>query len=146
MSELLPCPFCGAGTTQFREQKHWTGMASVVLSVSVYHWCEPVEGQPSRVIERIGKDKESATAAWNRRVLSTGDAEPASRIEWAKAPCEYCGKPNGEGNHFHGNSFSQNTQVGIQIIAAPPADEVGPFYSADELIASLKAPAAKDEK
>lgn len=37
--------------------------------------CDPVEGQPSRQIERIGRDAESAIAAWNRR------ASPASAPE-----------------------------------------------------------------
>lgn len=67
--ELKPCPFCGAGTTQFRENgKTWTGMKySAPTSVSVVHWCDKVDGQPSRMIERVGKDMASAIEAWNRR-------------------------------------------------------------------------------
>jgi hypothetical protein len=84
-AQLLPCPFCGAGDTQLREVKHWTGMSSVVLSVSVYHWCEPVEGQPGRVIERIGRDEESAIAAWNRRVaLSPARVEGGEDVQALK--------------------------------------------------------------
>lgn len=69
MSELKSCPWCGAGTTEIVENgKVWAGMKySDPVSVSVRHWCEPVEGQPSRMIERIGRDRESAIAAWNRR-------------------------------------------------------------------------------
>lgn len=67
--ELKPCPFCGAGSSQIVENgKIWTGMKySEPSSVSVRHWCEKIEGQPSRMLERIGKDRESAIAAWNMR-------------------------------------------------------------------------------
>lgn len=66
---LLPCPFCGAGETTLKENgKMWTGQGySAPVSVSVQHWCTPVEGQPSRMIERVGRDEASAVAAWNRR-------------------------------------------------------------------------------
>jgi hypothetical protein len=68
---LTPCPFCGAGTTYFKENgKTWTGRGysePASISISVQHWCEPVEGQPSRMIERVGRDEASAIAAWNRR-------------------------------------------------------------------------------
>ena len=67
--ELLPCPFCGAGTTRVvMNGQTWTGTKySDPISVSVVHHCDPIEGQPSRQIERIGRDAESAIAAWNRR-------------------------------------------------------------------------------
>jgi hypothetical protein len=73
-SELKPCPFCGAGETQIREGgKIWSGTKyGAPTSVSVIHWCPAIPGQPSRMIERIGRDEESAIAAWNRRA---GDAE-----------------------------------------------------------------------
>lgn len=65
---LLPCPFCGGGKTEFREQAIWRGQGyGVPYSVSVMHWCEKIEGQPSRGIERIGRDKASAIAMWNMR-------------------------------------------------------------------------------
>lgn len=68
--ELVPCPFCGAGSTSIRENgKRWTGQRySEPTSVSVLHHCDPVAGQPSRSIERVGRDLESAIAAWNDRV------------------------------------------------------------------------------
>ena len=67
--ELKPCPFCGAGETRIQEGgKVWSGMKySAPTSVSVIHWCPAIQGQPSRMIERIGRDEESAIAAWNRR-------------------------------------------------------------------------------
>ena len=67
--ELKPCPFCGAGKTEITDgPKIWLGMRyGDPTSVSVRHWCAPIEGQPSRMIERIGRDRESAIAAWNRR-------------------------------------------------------------------------------
>ena len=69
IGRLLPCPFCGAGTTQIEENgRIWTGRKlSEPTSVSVRHWCEPIPGQPSRMLERIGRDTESAVAAWNMR-------------------------------------------------------------------------------
>ena len=63
--ELLPCPFCGAGTTRVvMNGQTWTGTKySDPISVSVIHHCDPVEGQPSRLVERVGRDEESAIAA-----------------------------------------------------------------------------------
>ena len=68
--ELKPCPFCGGGTFEIRENgKMWQGMKySDPVSVSVWHWCEHVDGQPSRAIERAGRDRQSAIAAWNTRI------------------------------------------------------------------------------
>ena len=77
MDKLKECPFCGAGTTRVvMNGQTWTGTKySDPISVSVVHHCDPIEGQPSRQIERIGRDAESAIAAWNRR------ANPASAPE-----------------------------------------------------------------
>ena len=68
-AELKPCPFCGAGTTTIVPNGQvWAGIAySTPTSISVRHHCEKIEGQPSRMIERIGKDEESAIAIWNMR-------------------------------------------------------------------------------
>ena len=67
--ELKPCPFCGAGITSIKENgKIWLGMRySEPASISINHWCDNIEGQPSRMIERIGRDLDSAIAAWNMR-------------------------------------------------------------------------------
>lgn len=67
--DLKPCPFCGGSDLQFVENgKMWAGMRySEPTSVSVRHWCPPSPGQPSRMIERVGRDLESAVAAWNKR-------------------------------------------------------------------------------
>lgn len=69
LERLLPCPFCGAGISQIDESSRvWEGMKfGDPISVSVRHWCSVVPGQPSRLIERIGRDRESAIAAWNMR-------------------------------------------------------------------------------
>jgi hypothetical protein len=66
---LLPCPFCGAGQTEMHESgKVWLGMRySEPTSVSVRHWCDAIVGQPSRMIERVGRDEASAIKAWNMR-------------------------------------------------------------------------------
>lgn len=91
--ELLPCPFCGAGETSIRENgKVWTGMKySEPSSVSVLHHCEKIEGQPSRSIERVGRDLTSAIAAWNRRTPSA--EQPAFERNF----CARCGKRLGKG-------------------------------------------------
>jgi hypothetical protein len=82
-SELLPCPFCGAGTTTIKENgKVWAGTKwGAPNSVSVQHWCEPVEGQPSRMLERVGRDEASAIAAWNLRSASRGLADRTATVE-----------------------------------------------------------------
>ena len=66
--KLLPCPFCGAGLTQIKENgKFWTGTKlSDPVSVSVVHWCE--DFTPIRMIERVGRNREEAIARWNTRV------------------------------------------------------------------------------
>lgn len=79
--ELLPCPFCGAGTTEVQENgRPWLGTRwGDPVSVSVRHWCDHVDGQPSRMIERVGRDRTSAIDAWNRRAaLQSQDREDAA--------------------------------------------------------------------
>ena len=68
-TELLPCPFCGAGESQIHVNKGtWNGHGyGEPVSVEVRHWCADVPGQPSRMISRAGRDEESAIAAWNTR-------------------------------------------------------------------------------
>ncbi|MCP5244821.1 MAG: Lar family restriction alleviation protein [Burkholderiales bacterium] len=68
-SKLKQCPFCGAGeTVVVSNGQTWLGTRySEPTSVSVRHWCERIEGQPSRMIERIGRDETSAIQAWNMR-------------------------------------------------------------------------------
>lgn len=101
--ELLPCPFCGAGNTEIRDNgKVWTGMDySAPTSTSVFHQCTPITGQPSRAIERVGRDRASAIAAWNQRAevarpgvdesfedrisdWAHGDALDAARYRWLR--------------------------------------------------------------
>lgn len=76
MSDLhAACPWCGASdfdnpdSYQIRENgKVWMGTKyGAPVSVSVYHWCPRPDGQPQRAIERVGRDRESAVAAWNQR-------------------------------------------------------------------------------
>lgn len=68
LERLLPCPFCGGGMTQFQNNGQvWVGTKyGEPTSVSVRHWCEELPG-PSRMIERIGRDKEQAIERWNMR-------------------------------------------------------------------------------
>lgn len=79
LPELKLCPFCGgSGETIFQENgRQWLGMRySQPVSVSIRHWCEPVEGQPKRMIERVGRDRESAIAAWNARAAPKAPPMP----------------------------------------------------------------------
>lgn len=74
---LLPCPFCGGGSFDVRLYgRSWTGQRwSAPTSVSIRHWCPHVDGQPSPVmIERMGRDMESAIAAWNVRAIGPASA------------------------------------------------------------------------
>jgi len=81
LERLLTCPFCGAGHSQIDVFRVWTGKKwGDPITVSINHWCEKIEGQPSRKIERIGKDLESAIEAWNMRSNVQIEARPAS---WA---------------------------------------------------------------
>ena len=91
-SELKPCPFCGAGTTEVQEHAIWQGTKyAEPISVSVVHWCDPVEGQPSRMLQKVGRDRASAIAAWNRRT-----PDRAAMVEVARraiADCRNCDDP-----------------------------------------------------
>jgi len=77
-AKLLPCPFCGGGITEFHDNgRVWAGMKySDPISVSVRHWC--AESPPSRMIERIGRDKEQAIERWNKR-SSVEDEQPEKK-------------------------------------------------------------------
>lgn len=74
LERLLPCPFCGGGITEFHDNgRVWAGTKySAPISVSVRHWCEEAPG-PSRMIERIGRDKEQAIERWNMRSNGKSD-------------------------------------------------------------------------
>jgi hypothetical protein len=68
LKRLLPCPFCGGGITEFKNND-LTGIGIKYgdpKSVSVRHWCKEAPG-PSRMIERVGRDKEQAIDRWNMR-------------------------------------------------------------------------------
>ena len=75
-TELLPCPFCGAGESQIHVNKGaWNGRGyGEPVSVEVRHWCADVPGQPSRMISRAGRDEASAIAAWNTRTTTQAQA------------------------------------------------------------------------
>lgn len=71
---LKPCPFCGkigtdGATTLVEPQgRMWLGSRySDPASWVVRHWCPKPEGQPTRILERAGRDMGSAVAAWNQR-------------------------------------------------------------------------------
>jgi hypothetical protein len=66
---LSPCPFCAGGVTSIRPLgRIWMGMKySEPSSIEIMHHCDPVPGQPSRPIVRVGRDIDSAVNAWNKR-------------------------------------------------------------------------------
>jgi hypothetical protein len=66
---LRRCPWCAAGQFSIRALgRVWTGMKyGEASSYEVLHHCEPIEGQPSRAVVRVGRDLESAVSAWNER-------------------------------------------------------------------------------
>lgn len=71
---LMPCPFCGGGETLIEENRlnrapMMSGKESPVISVEIRHWCPPQQGQPRRNhVVKVGRDMNSAIAAWNTRV------------------------------------------------------------------------------
>lgn len=77
MPPLLPCPFCGAGEHQIRENgRMWSGMRySDPVSVTVHHWCERPDGQPQSHVTITGRDAASAVELWNRRAASAPSRE-----------------------------------------------------------------------
>jgi len=89
LDALKPCPFCGAGATEITPNgRQWTGSGwGEPSSVSVRHWCDAVPGQPSRMLERVGRDEASAIAAWNRRAaIAALEAEPQGWSPMETAP------------------------------------------------------------
>ena len=68
--ELKPCPFCGGSNTLIEPGgRVWAGTRwGEPTSYKVIHWCLVPLGQPTRRIERVGRDIESAVKAWNERV------------------------------------------------------------------------------
>jgi hypothetical protein len=67
MSELKPCPFCGAGETAIEPKYYWTGRESKILSVEVRHRCYQPDGVRGSTVTMRGKDKQQAIERWNCR-------------------------------------------------------------------------------
>lgn len=68
--DLRPCPFCGAGETQYSEQRlspRMDGKQPALVSAMVRHWCAPAPGVVASHIEFRGRTKEDAITAWNAR-------------------------------------------------------------------------------
>lgn len=71
MPTLKPCPFCGGNETEtILNGQIWRGTLGYgpPVSVSIIHHCPKIDGQPSRRLERVGRDEESAIRSWNTRV------------------------------------------------------------------------------
>jgi hypothetical protein len=87
---LLPCPFCGAGEHQIRENgRMWSGMRfTEPASVTVHHWCEKPDGQPQSVVTITGRDEASAIGLWNARTQAAVLADRESRkvVAWRYMP------------------------------------------------------------
>lgn len=77
---LKPCPFCGAGETLIKPATYWTGRQSVVLSVSVQHWCDKGDQQFNSILTIKRKTEAEAIAAWNARPSETARAEHTAEV------------------------------------------------------------------
>ncbi len=66
---LKSCPWCNEGTFGIRPLgRIWNGMGyGQASSYEVIHHCDPVPGQPSRPVIRVGRDLPDAIEAWNTR-------------------------------------------------------------------------------
>lgn len=70
--DLLPCPFCGAGETVYREERlppRMDGKQPSLISATVQHWCGVKPGVVASGIQFRGRTREDAVAAWNRRTI-----------------------------------------------------------------------------
>jgi hypothetical protein len=69
MTDLTPCPFCGAGETHFDENGFWSGDRKIVIAVELRHWCAGADTKERRggfvCIQR--KTKDEVIAVWNVR-------------------------------------------------------------------------------
>lgn len=65
--ELKPCPLCGEGSEEFKENTHWTGMRSIVVSVDLIHWCKNSGSLPRAFVKITAKTKEECVEIWNTR-------------------------------------------------------------------------------
>lgn len=65
--ELKPCPLCGDGQEEFKENTHWTGVRSVVVSVDLMHWCKNSGSLPRTFVKITAKTKEECVEIWNTR-------------------------------------------------------------------------------
>jgi Lar family restriction alleviation protein len=61
--ELKPCPFCGGREIEIRERNSPTG----TFSVSVMHWCNEAGRPALKPLERMGRTRDEAVRAWNKR-------------------------------------------------------------------------------
>lgn len=144
---LLPCPFCGAGKTEIREDRPWLGMRyGEPSSVSVRHWCAPVVGQPSRMIERVGRDRAAAIAAWNMRTTTPAvQGEPVAYISQEDFEFLLSDERSGPHGTLQAPVFSRKDyRVSVPLYASPqpPAQDASALVEALELARRTLAMAA----
>ncbi len=142
-NQLLPCPFCGAGETQIRENgRIWNGVTyTKPTSVSVLHWCERPEGQPFCTLEKIGRDRESAIAAWNRRVAPTPPAQVEPSDEEIDAIA--ASMPDGAGGMLKQWGYRQFARALLARYGQSAADEIEGLRAH---VALLKSALAQSER
>ena len=131
--ELKPCPFCGGSDFEIVENgRIWSGMKySEPVSVSVRHWCPAAPGQPSRMIERVGRDEASAVTAWNtRHTLSQQPATPKPVGFTYQAEIEYADSTGGNGSFWRVPPDLDDEAVPLYTHPAPSAPK-------DDQIAAL---------
>lgn len=66
--DLMPCPFCGAGSYDISESRLPPKMSGpgALISVTIRHWCDHKNGV-RRTISVTGRDREDAREQWNTR-------------------------------------------------------------------------------
>jgi hypothetical protein len=125
IQELKPCPFCGAGETRIHVNKGtWTGMGyGEPVSVEVQHWCEKTEGQPERMISRVGRDEPSAVEAWNRRAAAPLRDAQQCRCTFAQKTvgdgCEACNPDLAADLKAEQDAQQEKDAAERELVAAP---------------------------
>lgn len=124
-AELLPCPFCGGVDTIITPQgRIWNGQRfGEASSYVVRHHCERVPGQPIRGIERVGRDEDSARAAWNTRATQPQAPQGAVTQKWRDVVADLATIVRMQNGNLHDDINTLLDRAKALLAAAPETPE-----------------------